>query len=188
MSLDMNNQQIITRTIALQLRKSQDVVKRILENAGETDLPDCQKVLTLAYKLGYFATDDGQKVKTTQPERGQLMTVSALAFLLRLSSATVSRALNGSARVSELTRARVLAAASELGFELNRDASELRRRGTGNTTIADIADRLNISVSTVSRCFSESGEVSLKTRHKVLSLASEMGFIPNEQASRLRRC
>ena len=43
---------------------------------------------------------------------------------------TVSRALNGSPKVSQETRAKVLQAAEELGYVINQNATRLRRGET----------------------------------------------------------
>lgn len=54
------------------------------------------------------------------------------------------------------------------------------------TTIKDIAARLNISKSTVSRALAGSGNVSDETRDKVVALANELGYKRNELAANLR--
>lgn len=54
-------------------------------------------------------------------------------------------------------------------------------------TIYDIASRLNIAASTVSRSLNNNAVVSKKTRKKVLDLAKEMGYQSNTFASNLRR-
>lgn len=51
-----------------------------------------------------------------------------IAALAGVSQPTVSRALSGSASVSEVTRARVLAAAEKLHYAVDKNASGLRRR------------------------------------------------------------
>ncbi len=53
------------------------------------------------------------------------MTEADLAAMLGISRATVSRALHGRGRISKETRARVLAAADEVGFVPNAMAAEL---------------------------------------------------------------
>ncbi len=52
-------------------------------------------------------------------------------------------------------------------------------------TYFDIAKKLGISVSTVSRAMNNSGEVSPKTRIAVLEEASRMSYTPNETARNL---
>lgn len=51
-----------------------------------------------------------------------------IAALAGVSQPTVSRALSGSPSVSEQTRARVLAAAEQLNYKVDKNASGLRRR------------------------------------------------------------
>ena len=53
-------------------------------------------------------------------------------------------------------------------------------------TLEDIAQRLNISRSTVSKALKGRSDVSNKTREKVLSLAKELNYIPNLTAVYLR--
>ena len=51
-----------------------------------------------------------------------------IAALAGVSQPTVSRALSGNPSVSEETRARVLAAAEQLNYKVDKNASGLRRR------------------------------------------------------------
>ena len=53
-------------------------------------------------------------------------------------------------------------------------------------TLEDIALRLNISRSTVSKALKGRSDVSNKTREKVLSLAKELNYVPNLTAVYLR--
>lgn len=53
-------------------------------------------------------------------------------------------------------------------------------------TIKDIAARLSLSVSTVSRALSGDNNISEDTRAKVLSAAEEMGYRPNAAAASLK--
>jgi LacI family transcriptional regulator len=55
------------------------------------------------------------------------------------------------------------------------------------TTIYDIASRLNISVATVSRALNDNTVVSKRTRKRVFDLAKELGYRHNRFASNLRR-
>ena len=50
------------------------------------------------------------------------------------------------------------------------------------TTLKDIADRLRVSPSTVSRALSDTGRVSKETRARVLRVAEELGYVPNALA------
>ena len=46
-------------------------------------------------------------------------------------------------------------------------------------TIKDLAEKLNISVSTVSRALKDNPEISQQTRKTVQALAKELGYKPN---------
>ncbi|MEU5264239.1 LacI family DNA-binding transcriptional regulator [Amycolatopsis sp. NPDC021455] len=61
----------------------------------------------------------------------QRPTLGAVAARAEVSAATVSNALNGTGRLSEATRQRVLAAARELGYAPAGTARALARGGTG---------------------------------------------------------
>ena len=54
-------------------------------------------------------------------------------------------------------------------------------------TIYDIADRLNVSIATVSRALKDDPVVSKKTRKKVYELAEELGYRSNHFARNLRQ-
>lgn len=56
-----------------------------------------------------------------------------------------------------------------------------------SVTIKDIAKRLNISTSTVSRALSDKWDVSHETRAKVLEVAKEMNYRPNLISLSLRK-
>jgi LacI family transcriptional regulator len=53
-------------------------------------------------------------------------------------------------------------------------------------TIYDIAEKLNISVATVSRALKDNPAVSRKTKKKVFDMVDEMGYRSNHYASNLR--
>ena len=53
------------------------------------------------------------------------------------------------------------------------------RKSHGVVTAQDVADRAGVSLTTVSRCFSDAGPVSKKTLDRVLSVASQLGYSPN---------
>lgn len=54
-------------------------------------------------------------------------------------------------------------------------------------TIHDVAQRLNLSITTVSRALDGYADVSKETRHLVEITALEMGYVPNRAARQLRR-
>ncbi len=57
---------------------------------------------------------------------------------------------------------------------------------TNSVTLKDMASILNISVSTVSKALSDSPEISLSTKDKVLKTANSLNYKPNIHASALR--
>lgn len=54
-------------------------------------------------------------------------------------------------------------------------------------TIRDVAKRLNLSITTVSRALDGYDDVSEETRQRVIKAAQEMGYAPNQAARQLRR-
>ncbi|MFW5773983.1 MAG: LacI family DNA-binding transcriptional regulator, partial [Tangfeifania sp.] len=54
------------------------------------------------------------------------------------------------------------------------------------TTIHDIAKKLNISASTVSRALNNNPLINKATREKIKKVAREMGYRPNTMAANLR--
>ena len=54
-------------------------------------------------------------------------------------------------------------------------------------TIYDLADRLNLSIATVSRALKDDPVVSRKTKRKIIDLAEKMGYRSNHFASNLRK-
>tara|TARA_R110001592_G_scaffold32428_2_gene113533 strand:+ start:430 stop:1458 length:1029 start_codon:yes stop_codon:yes gene_type:complete len=58
------------------------------------------------------------------------VTIHDIAEILGINSSTVSRALNNSSRVTQKTKDRVLKKATELGYQRNHLASNLRKRKT----------------------------------------------------------
>src|SRR5262249_17525447 len=54
-----------------------------------------------------------------------------------------------------------------------------------HATILDIAGRLKISKSTVSRALRNSNEINQETRNAVLKMAQELNYVPNYFASSL---
>jgi len=55
------------------------------------------------------------------------------------------------------------------------------------TTIRDVANRLNLSITTVSRALDGYNDVAEETRRQVIQAAQEMGYTPNRAARQLRR-
>ncbi|MGI4019989.1 MAG: LacI family DNA-binding transcriptional regulator [Janthinobacterium lividum] len=55
-----------------------------------------------------------------------------------------------------------------------------------HVTIRTLAEKLNVSIATVSKALKDSHEISLATKQKVWALAKELKFEPNPSASNLR--
>ena len=55
-----------------------------------------------------------------------------------------------------------------------------------NINIKIIAERLNLSTSTISRAFNGSPDINKDTRERILAFAKEHNFLPNHYASNLR--
>jgi LacI family transcriptional regulator len=53
--------------------------------------------------------------------------------------------------------------------------------------IKELADKLQLSVSTISKALRDSYEISEETKKKVLDLATRLNYVPNPYASSLRR-
>ncbi|MGN6511742.1 MAG: LacI family DNA-binding transcriptional regulator [Chitinophaga sp.] len=53
-------------------------------------------------------------------------------------------------------------------------------------TIVDIAEELNLSVSTVSRALNDHPNISAKTKDRVKKMARKLGYRPNAMAAGLR--
>ena len=54
-----------------------------------------------------------------------------------------------------------------------------------NVTIKDVAKRLNVSISSVSRAFNNTYDIKKETRERILIVAKEMGYYPNPIAQKL---
>ncbi|MDU2202836.1 MAG: LacI family DNA-binding transcriptional regulator, partial [Anaerococcus hydrogenalis] len=53
-------------------------------------------------------------------------------------------------------------------------------------TIKEIASLCGVSVSTVSRAINNGGEISEKTRKKIIKTINEVGYVPNQNARNLK--
>jgi len=56
-----------------------------------------------------------------------------------------------------------------------------------SVTIRDVARRLNLSITTISRALDGYGDVAEETRQRVIQAAQEMGYMPNRAARQLRK-
>ena len=52
-------------------------------------------------------------------------------------------------------------------------------------TIKDVAKKLNVSVSTISRAFNDKYDIKKETKELILTTAKEMGYRPNPMAKKL---
>ncbi|WP_315823264.1 helix-turn-helix domain-containing protein [Paraflavitalea speifideaquila] len=59
--------------------------------------------------------------------------------------------------------------------------------GMPNISMKMLAKELQLSVSTVSKVFTDSHEISEQTKQKVLALARKLNYVPNPYASSLRK-
>lgn len=59
---------------------------------------------------------------------------------------------------------------------------DVRQSGHKNITLSDIAESLNVSVSTVSRALNGNKEVSANTSRKVMDAVRRLNYVPNEIA------
>lgn len=89
----------------------------------------------------YFAQSFVFLCNSKQPIKMSKTTIANIANELNITPSTVSRALAGSNRISDKTRALVAAKAEEMGYELNVMASSLRK-GINNT-VGMVVPRIN---------------------------------------------
>lgn len=61
----------------------------------------------------------------------------------------------------------------------NNGGIEVMMRKSRNTTIQDIAERADVSISTVSRVLNNTAPVAEETRERVLQIIAELGYKPN---------
>src|SRR5260370_26577475 len=64
---------------------------------------------------------------------------------------------------------------------------ELPERRRQRLTIRDVARHAAVSVGTVSKALNNSGSLRQETRDKVIAVAKELGFRPNDLAQSLHR-
>jgi LacI family transcriptional regulator len=73
------------------------------------------------------------------------------------------------------------------GRRPGRAIAELGERRRSRLTIRDVARLSNVSVGTVSKALNNSGSLRQETRAKVIAVAKELGFRPNDLAQSLHR-
>jgi LacI family transcriptional regulator, galactose operon repressor len=64
---------------------------------------------------------------------------------------------------------------------------EPRRRTRTHVTIHDVARSANVTVGTVSKALNQNGSLRRETRDKIIAVAKELGFRPNDLAQSLHR-
>lgn len=97
-----------------------------------------------------------------------------------VSVSTVNRVLAGSPLAGTASRRKVELAIAELGFVP-------KQARPSNPTISDVAALAGVSVTTVSRVMSDSGQVHRETRERVLAAVRELDFVANGHARALNR-
>ncbi len=75
---------------------------------------------------------------------------------------------------------------SKLNYNLAKIVSVMQHK-KHRITITDIARKLNVSTSTVSRALTEHGDVKAETREKIIAFAKEMDYQPDPFAVQLRK-
>jgi LacI family transcriptional regulator len=55
----------------------------------------------------------------------------------------------------------------------------------GNATLKDLAEKLDVSIATVSRALSGNDRIAQSTRARIESAARELGYYPNRAARAL---
>jgi LacI family transcriptional regulator len=73
------------------------------------------------------------------------------------------------------------------GVQVATTDAPSRRRGQPRLTIRDVARLSNVSVGTVSKALNNSGSLRQETRERVIAVAKEIGFRPNDLAQSLLR-
>ncbi|MCL1802222.1 MAG: LacI family DNA-binding transcriptional regulator [Eubacteriaceae bacterium] len=135
-----------------------------------------------------------QVAKPCTPKKPTMRDVAKMAYV---STTTVSKALSGKRQVSADTKARVQAAAKELGYVPDRRAQLLAAMRQANSpreegdrmrypaTIIDVSKAAGVSVATVSRVINGKQHVSDSKRSKVMAAVRELGYMPNEAAQKM---
>lgn len=67
------------------------------------------------------------------------------------------------------------------------EAASAPRSARGRQTIRDVALAAGVSIGTVSKALNNSGTLSAETRARIIKLAAELGFRPNDLAQSLHR-
>lgn len=106
-------------------------------------------------------------------------TLRDVAARAGVSITTVERVLANSALVSTASRRKVREAIAELDY-----VPQVKHK---NPTISDVAAHAGVSIATVSRVMSRSGQVREDTRERVEAALQELQYVPNAHARALSR-
>ena len=110
-------------------------------------------------------------------------TIADVAKEAEVSTATVSRVLNNSNKVSEQTREKVDLALEKLDYKLE----EVDDQNNNEVTIKDVASEAGVSEATVSRVVNRTARVADQTKQKVKQAIEKLDYSPNANARHLRR-
>ena len=184
---------VTLKILAEELGISQATVCRALHGDQAINAGTRKKVNELADTLGYHS-----KIKCAQDQAIETdlwyakdlpqseITIYDIAHLLNISPATVSRALNNRAQVKKETKLRVQAVAAALKYNRSETAKALKETKKETITIQGLAQKLNLSATTVSRCLNERSGVSSQTSELVKMTAKQAGFIADAGAALLK--
>ena len=200
--MEAPEQKITLNDIARLAGVAQGTVSKALNDVPGVNRATRKKIKEIARSLNYQFTpylERQQHRKRSAIDRyetnreGKKITIYDIANMLNISPATVSRALNGSKRVNKNTSRKIMKLVREAGYNFDAEASAIAKKNKcciagepGSITIYDLAQRLQISASTVSRALANSNLVSEKTKQKVREAAQQAGFVINDAASNLR--
>ena len=112
-----------------------------------------------------------------------MATIGDVAEQAGVSTATVSRVLNESDKVTSQTKEKVKQAIKNLNYELEK--AEFNQKN--KVTIKDVAAEAGVSEATVSRVINKSARVSQNTKEKVNQAINKLDYSPNANARHLRR-
>ncbi|MBM7556290.1 LacI family DNA-binding transcriptional regulator [Halanaerobacter jeridensis] len=112
-----------------------------------------------------------------------MTTIADVAERAGVSTATVSRVLNNSEKVTPQTKEKVDLAIEELGYNLK----QVKQSEKNEITIRDVATEAGVSEATVSRVINNSARVTYQTKEKVTQAIDELNYSPNANARHLRR-
>ncbi|GAB6100329.1 LacI family DNA-binding transcriptional regulator [Halanaerocella petrolearia] len=111
-----------------------------------------------------------------------MTTIKEVAQEAGVSTATVSRVLNGSNKVRQETKEKVNKAVEKLDY----GNDELKSKNK-ETTIKDVAKLARVSEATVSRVLNNNDVVIPRTRKRVKKAIEELNYSPNMNARYLRQ-